>query len=221
MQRLSLALAAAALVVAFLGATSLGEAARKAVAGSVRSAVALKPGSAHKASASESRGPRGPRGRRGRRGPRGLRGFQGPPGDKGDKGDPGASDGFEVRSTATVTITGTTRETANVVLNLPAVPVGNYLFTAQLNVEGSGEGTVVCEALAPGLAGTYSSTAKARVGSTAGAARAASLAIVFGAALTNGGTAHVRCWEEDGTLNDPSVTAAELVAVRTSTLTRT
>jgi hypothetical protein len=125
-----------------------------------------------------------------------------------------------VRTTNPVTITGTSGTTANTVLDLPALPAGNYLFTAQLVVEGSGDGRVVCESRAPGATGAYVGTGKARVGNAVGAAKAADLSIVFGAALAAAGTAQVRCWEEDGTSNDPSVTAGDLVAVRTSTLTR-
>ena len=97
MPRLAVALSAAALLIALLGATPLGNAAQKTVKQVVRAGKAEKSGA------------RGPRGKRGPRGLRGLRGFQGPPGDKGDPGSP--TDGFEARDTTPVNVTGTTANT--------------------------------------------------------------------------------------------------------------
>ena len=85
-QRLPIALSVAALVVAVLGSTSLGEAARNGMASGVSKA---KRAAGLTSSKTASRGPRGRRGPRGFRGPRGPRGFLGAPGEKGDKGDKG------------------------------------------------------------------------------------------------------------------------------------
>ena len=86
-ERLPIAISIAALVVAVLGSTGLGEAAQNGVTAGASKAKRATGLGAEKSSA--RRGPRGPRGYRGYRGYRGLRGFQGPPGDKGDKGDKG------------------------------------------------------------------------------------------------------------------------------------
>ena len=76
--RISIALSAAALVVALLGATSLGSAAETAT----RSVLT----DSSKADVSKQRGPRGPRGRAGRPGPRGPIGASGPTGPQGERG---------------------------------------------------------------------------------------------------------------------------------------
>lgn len=87
-QRLPLALSAAALVVAVLGATSLGQAATTAVK---RTATAMKQGASPASLRGQKvlRGPRGPRGRRGRRGPAGPAGPAGPQGLQGVPGPQG------------------------------------------------------------------------------------------------------------------------------------
>jgi len=84
-QRLPILLSAAALVVAVLGASSLGEATTNAVK---NTATALKQGASpvnRKAqnASSPRRGPRGRRGRRGSAGPPGPVGPQGPAGPQG------------------------------------------------------------------------------------------------------------------------------------------
>lgn len=80
-QRLSLALSAAAFLVAVLGVTPFGRAAGHYVGASAHS-VAVETGLV--------RGPRGPRGRPGPRGLRGRSGAQGVQGAKGDQGPVGA-----------------------------------------------------------------------------------------------------------------------------------
>jgi hypothetical protein len=74
MQRLAIAAAFAALVIALLGSTSLGQAASNAAKSGLNKASSSGRlgGTAH--------AQRGPRGRRGPRGPRGPRGAQGPAG---------------------------------------------------------------------------------------------------------------------------------------------
>jgi collagen triple helix repeat protein len=113
-QRIPVALAVTALLVAVLGATSLGEAASNAVratfaqnAGKLRGFAPSKKakkntvvvrganGKIDRASLSLTRGPRGPAGPTGPVGPAGAvgatgaAGAQGPKGDKGDTGSPG------------------------------------------------------------------------------------------------------------------------------------
>jgi hypothetical protein len=92
-QRLPIALSAAALVVAVLGATPFGEAAGDAASKGLGAAEAVVTDSALDTTASPTatlqRGPRGARGKRGPRGfrgPRGLRGARGPRGLRGLQG---------------------------------------------------------------------------------------------------------------------------------------
>ena len=200
MQRLAVALSAAALVVALLGTTPLGSAAEKTVKKVVR---------AGKADQSSARGPRGKRGPRGYRGPRG---FQGPP---GEKGEPGLPDAYAVRS-GPITVTGTTRETATPIATLAALPPGQYLVTAQVTATGTGGSRVVCE----GKAGAATGMGKSQIGDGPGEAKSATLAIVFGASVPMGGPAQLSCWLEERSAPDPSVTA-DMSAMRVGGLTQT
>jgi len=200
MQRLAIGLSAAALVVALLGATPLGTAAEKTVKKVVR---------ADKAEKSSARGPRG---KRGPRGPRGPRGFQGPP---GEKGEPGLPDAYTVRSSS-ITVTGTTRETATPIATLAALPPGQYLISAQVTATGTGSSRLVCE----GKAGTATGLGKSQIGGGAGEAKTATLAIVFGAPVPMGGPALLNCWLEERSAPDPAVTA-DMSAVKVGGLTQT
>jgi hypothetical protein len=186
-QRLAIGLSAAALVVALLGATPLGSAAEKTVKKVVRA------GKTKQSSA------RGPRGKRGPRGPRGPRGFQGPPGEKGDPGLPNA---FTVRSSP-ITVTGTSRETATQVATLAELPPNQYLINAQVTATGTGTSRVVCE----GSAGANTGQGKTQIGTGPGASRVATITIVFGTALPQGGSAQLKCWLEERVAPDPIVTA--------------
>jgi hypothetical protein len=199
-QRLAIVFSAAALVVALLGATPLGTAAEKTVKKVVR---------AEKAEKSSARGPRG---KRGPRGPRGRRGFQGPP---GEKGEPGLPDAYTVRSSS-ITVTGTTRETATPIATLAALPPGQYLISAQVTATGTGSSRLVCE----GKAGTATGIGKSQIGDGPGEAKTATLAIVFGAPVPMGGPAQLNCWLEERSAPDPTVTA-DMSAVRVGGLTQT
>ena len=200
MQRLAIGLSAAALVVALLGATPLGTAAEKTVKKVVR---------AERADKSSARGPRGKRGPRGLRGPRG---FQGPP---GEKGEPGLPDAYTVRSSS-ITVTGTTRESATPIATLAALPPGQYLISAQVTATGTGSSRLVCE----GKAGTATGTGKAQIGDGPGEAKTATLAVVLGASLPMGGPAQLNCWLEERSAPDPSVTA-DMSAIKVGGLTQT
>ena len=207
MQRLSVALAATALVVALLGATPLGEAARDVIKAGVKVA---KPSHAQKASA---RGPRGPRGRRGFRGLRGPRGFQGPPGDKGDPGDTGPSNSFEFKSSSQIAVTGNTPETATVVAApQTALPVGKYVVTAQILIDGTG-GRTYCRGRGPGPTGPY----LGQSGWFDPSSGPATMTLTFGVDLSSGGTVDLACWQISGSgaLAGP----VDLVAVKVGDLT--
>ncbi len=221
-ERLPIAISIAALVVAVFGSTGLGEAAQNGVTSGVTKAKR-----ATGLGASRSSARRGPRGYRGYRGYRGLRGFQGPPGDdgakgdKGDKGDTGpATDAFELVSSAPITVIGTTFETAATVLTMP-LAAGKFVVTAQATIEGTADGTAVCRARAPGAVGPgSSSTARSRIGTTAGSTRSDTLTMIFGVSAIDPGAVHLRCWEENGTGADPTVTASSIVAVKIGALTQ-
>ena len=218
-ERLPIAISVAALVVAVLGATGLGEAAQNGVTAGATKAKRATGLGAEKSSA--KRGPRGRRGPRGYRGYRGLRGFQGPPGDKGDKGDqgPNGTDAFEVISSTPITVSGISFETGAAVLTMPLTP-GKYIVTAQVTVEGTADATVVCRARAPAPTGTgWAGTAKSRIGTAAGSSRADTLTVVFGVPLTEAGNVHLRCWEESGT-SGGTATASKIAAVKVGNLTQ-
>lgn len=85
-ERIAIALAFTALVVALLGSTSVGQAASNTLKAGVKSARASK-----YAGPLQSKVLRGPRGRRGKRGPRGLTGPAGPAGPIGPTGPTGAT----------------------------------------------------------------------------------------------------------------------------------
>jgi collagen triple helix repeat protein len=177
--RMPIALATSALVVALVGSTPLGDAAGRAVVVSAATGHDLVLGRSTGPSAQQvvrgPRGPRGPRGLRGLRGPRGLRGVPGPPGiqgiqgipgptgpqgAKGDKGDPGG-DGFEnflcssLLSGCTTTppvIDQSTRTAAPFFLT-KSLPAGSYLVTAEVVIQASDLPTpdwrLSCEGRAP------------------------------------------------------------------------
>lgn len=88
-ERIAISLAFAALVVAALGSTSVGQAASGAVKAGVNNARSSKLAGPLRVQAGQAR--RGPRGFRGRRGPRGLAGPAGPAGAAGANGATGAA----------------------------------------------------------------------------------------------------------------------------------
>jgi hypothetical protein len=204
--RLAVALSAAALLVALLGATPLGNAAQKTVKQVVRAGKVEKSGA------------RGPRGRRGPRGPRGPRGFQGAPGEKGDPGSP--TDGFEARDSTPVDIVGTTAETATTVLTSAPLPAAKYAFSGQVALHNSGAATVTCQARGPGATGPLLGLpASVRVGSGPDAVRDAALPLAFGATFATPGAVYVGCWVDIA--GTPRATAtANLVAVTVLTLSQ-
>jgi hypothetical protein len=218
-ERLPIAISVAALVVAVLGATGLGEAAQNGVTAGASKAKRATGLGAEKSSA--RRGPRGPRGYRGYRGFRGLRGFQGPPGDqgdKGDKGDRGDSDAFETRGSGLVEIVGTSPETATTVLTSQALQVGRYAVNAHVALEGLGDGTVWCRARVGGApTPTLGTPARVLLGNGANGVRVATLPLAFGVAIETAGSISVACWE-DGAGSNPMATSASLVALRVANL---
>jgi hypothetical protein len=204
--RLAVALSAAALLVALLGATPLGNAAQKTVKKVVRAGKVEKSGA------------RGPRGKRGPRGPRGPRGFQGAPGEKGDPGSP--TDGFEARDSTPVDIAGTTPETATTVLTGAPLPAAKYVFSGQVALHNSGAATVTCQARGPGATGPLLGLpASVRVGSGPDAVRDAALPLAFGATFATSGAIYVGCWVDIASTPRPTATA-NLVAVTVLTLSQ-
>ena len=205
MQRLAVALAAAALVVALLGTTPLGNAAQNTVTKVVR---------VGKPSKQTRRGPRGPRG------PRGLRGFQGPPGVKGETGPAGGlPNAFEARNANAVEISGTTPETATTVLASGTLPAGKYAFDAQVSLHGLADVVVSCQAQGPGSLGPrLGAPASLHVGPGAGAVRDGTLPLAFAATFAAPGSVYVGCWIDDGGAQHPTATSADLIALTIGSL---
>jgi hypothetical protein len=204
LQRLAVALSAAALVVALLGATPLGNAAEKTVKHVVRVAKPAK----------QARGPRGPRGYRG------PRGFQGPPGVKGDKGETGGlPNAFEARNMSVVEISGTSPDTATTVLASSTLPAGKYAFNAQISLNGTGDVLVTCQAQGPGSAGPrLGAPATLHVGTGADSVRAGTLPLAFAAVFPAPGSVYVGCWIDNATPPHPLASSSDLVALTIGTL---
>ena len=206
MPRLAVALSAAALFVALLGTTPLGNAAEKTVKQVVRAGKAEKSGS------------RGPRGKRGPRGPRGLRGFQGPPGEKGDPGSP--TDGFEARDTTPVSITTVTAETATTVVASAPLPAGKYAFSGQVVLHGNADALVTCQAHGPGPTGPLLGLpAVSRVGPGADASRDTTVPVAFGATFATPGAIYIGCWVDVAPTPPPTGTG-NVVAVTVLSLSQ-
>ena len=199
MQRLAVALAAAALVVALLGATPLGNAAQNTVTKVVHVGKSSK----------QARGPRGPRGARG------PRGFQGPPGVKGDKGETGGiPNAFEARNANAVEISGTNPATATTVLASGTLPAGKYAFNAQVSLHGLADVVVSCQAQGPGSAGPrIGAPAALHVGPGTGAVRDGTLPLAFAATFDAPGSVYVGCWIDDASAQHPTATSSDLVAL--------
>lgn len=109
---------------------------------------------------------------------------------------------YSVRSSS-ITVTGTTRETATPVATLAELPPSQYLISAQVTATGTGSSRLVCE----GKAGAATGTGKSQIGDGPGEAKTATLSVIFGAALPMGGSAQLNCWLEERTAPDPTVTA--------------
>jgi hypothetical protein len=199
LQRLAVALAAAALVVALLGATPLGNAAQNTVTKVMRVGKSSK----------QARGPRGPRG------PRGLRGFQGPPGVKGDKGETGGlPNAFEARSVNPVTITGTSSDAATTVLASGTLPAGKYSFSGQVYLQGGVDAIIFCQARGPGSASPRLGVAAAlHVGSGVGAVRQGTIPLAFAATFAAPGSVYVGCWVDNPNQPRPTAESSDLVAL--------
>jgi hypothetical protein len=202
--RLAVVLAAAALVVALLGATPLGNAAQNTVTKVVRVGKSSK----------AARGPRGPRGYRG------PRGFQGPPGIKGETGPAGGlPDGFEARSTTPVEITGTGPDTATTVLASGTLAVGKYAFNAQITLHGGVDTIVFCQAHGPGSAGPLLGVPAAlHLGIGVGSVGQATIPLAFAATFAAPGSVYVGCWVDNPNEPRPTATSSDLVALTVGSL---
>lgn len=204
MPRLAVVLAAAALVVALLGATPLGNAAESTVTKVVRVGK----------SSQAARGPRGPRGYRG------PRGFLGPPGIKGDTGPAGGlPDGFEARNANSVEITGTAADTATTVLASGTLPVGKYAFNGQVTLHGGVDTVIFCQAHGPGSTGPLLGVPTAlHVGTGVGSVGQATIPLTFAATFANPGSVYVGCWVDNTNQPRPTATSSDLVALTVGSL---
>ena len=199
MQRIAVALSAAALVVALLGATPFGNAAEKTVRHVVRAAKPTK----------QARGPRGPRGYRG------SRGFQWPPGIKGDKGETGGlPNALEARNTNPVEIDGTSPETATTILASGTLAAGKYAFNGQVTLHGGVDAFVFCQAQGPGSTGPLlGAPAILHVGDGVGAVGQATVPLAFAATFAAPGSVYVGCWVDNPNQPRPTATSSDLVAL--------
>ena len=204
MPRLAVALSAAALVVALLGATPLGNAAEKTVRHVVRVAKPAK----------QARGPRGPRGYRG------PRGFQGPPGVQGEKGETGGlPNAIEARNTNAVEIDGTSVDTATTILSSGTLSAGKYAFNAQVTLHGGVDTFVFCQAQGPGSAGPLlGAPAVLHLGDGVGAVGQATVPLVFAATFAAPGSVYVRCWVDNPNQPRPTATSSDLTALTIGSL---
>jgi hypothetical protein len=198
LQRLAVALAAAALVVALLGATPLGNAAQNTVTKVVHAGKSSK----------KARGPRGPRGARG------PRGFQGPPGVKGDTGPAGGlPNGFEARNASPVEIDGSSPETATTILASGTLPAGKYAFNAQITLHGGVDAIVFCQAQGPGSTGPLlGAPATLHVGA-AGSVSQTTVPLAFAATFVAPGSVYVGCWVDNPNQPHTTATSSDLVAL--------
>jgi hypothetical protein len=234
-QRLPIAISLAALVVAVLGSTSLGEAARNGVTSGVSKAKQAAGLGAERQAV--RRGPRGPRGPRGRRGPRGYRGFLGSPGengakgDKGDKGDRGPiglSKVYEGGYCFQVFLMDcgglppifvsweTWGEGTPFIVTIPNLPAGSYTVNAVVEVTaGSSAGWWVECLLRVPLTGDNvfsGGHSGAWVGNTAGHVGLVSMPITFGATITSTSTLGLKCFRTNGSGLDPQVLYVHITA---------
>jgi hypothetical protein len=235
-QRLPIALSVAALVVAVLGSTSLGEAARNGMASGVSKA---KRAAGLTSSKTSSRGPRGRRGPRGYRGPRGPRGFLGAPGEqgakgeqgvKGDRGEVGPSNAYEGGYCTDViqgclappiVIPWTTRDEAPFIVTLPNLPAGSYTVNAVVTVLGSSsDWRVECHLRVPLTGAGFAGGSSARIGDGAGDVAELTMPITFGATITATSTAGLTCYRMAGLGSNPAVTYVHITATKVGTLTR-
>jgi len=202
LQRLAVVLAAAALVVALLGATPLGNAAQNTVTKVVGK------------SSKQARGPRGPRGYRG------LRGFQGPPGIKGETGPAGGlPNGFEARNENMVVIRATSADAATTVLASGTLPAGRYAFNAQVTLQGGIDTNIFCQARGPGSAGPLLGVPAAlHVGAGVGSVGQATIPLAFAAAFAAPGSVYVGCWVDNQNQPQPVATSSDLVALTVGSL---
>jgi hypothetical protein len=215
-QKLTLAIASAALVVALLGATPLGQAAGDAVKSGTRLA---KKATGQK---SERRGPRGPRGFRGARGPRGFLGAPGEQGPKGDQGDTGPSEAYTggyctdaINGCAAppIPISASTRDAAPFIVNVN-LPAGSYAIHAVVTVSGSSDWRVECHLRVPQTGSGFAGNSSARVGDAAGDISEVTMPITFGANITLASTLGLKCYRNAGSGADPVVTYVYVVATK-------
>jgi hypothetical protein len=200
--RIPLAISLAALAVAVLGWTPLGEATTNAIEAQLATNAHFLRGHAPSAKAGKGKipfagkngkldrswgavGPRGPRG------PAGAAGPAGPGGPKGDKGDPGPSNVIVRTHDSAVTLP-TAGGTNQTIVTMAGIPAGAYELTAKTDVVNfSGTPDFVRCAIVADSTQIGSTTTKA--GSAAGASQVASLPVMGGYQAAAPFTAILRC----------------------------
>jgi hypothetical protein len=90
--------------------------------------------------------------------------------------------------------------------------------TAHVDLAGTGDGPVSCQARGPGPTGARQGVpAKLQVGTGGGSVREGTVTLAFGVKLDATGTLHIGCWETASGSN-PSATSSTLVATKAGNL---
>lgn len=181
----------------------------------------------------------GARGATGQMGPMGPQGPTGPQGPAGPQGVPGGN-GFEnylctagslPQSPCTdqpVTIDQSTDAAAPFFLTMN-LPPGSFLVTAEVTAVATSntdpaDWLLFCEVRVPLSGHGFGGIGSVTVGDLSGDLTEATIPIVFGATLTGGGQAGLKCWRSagngaTGTGANPSIIYADMTAVRVGTVT--
>ena len=162
-------------------------------------------------------GLQGPQGAQGEQGPLGPQGPQGAQGDQGDVGPRGPSDAWDVYRQSAVAITGTTFNTANVLLSVD-LPAGIFAVTSKVNISSAGSGGGFVRCYTKSNIGWFD-MGIASIGPNAGQTLEATLSTTFTAQENAPGPLTLRCWRENGVGSAPSSTLTEAVAIQIANVT--
>ena len=147
----------------------------------------------------------------------GEQGPQGPQGPQGTQGERGPSDAWDVYRQAAVAITGTSYNTANVLLDIE-LPAGKFAITSKVNISASGGGGGFVRCYTRSVLGWYD-MGIASIGPNPGQTLEATLSTTFTANEANPGPLTLRCWREGGVGPAPFSTLAEAVAIEVANIT--
>ena len=150
-------------------------------------------------------------------GEQGPQGPQGPQGEQGEVGPRGPSDAWDVFRQAAVAITGTTFNTANVLLEID-LPAGKFAITSKANISSAGSGGGLVRCYTQSATGWFD-MGIASIGPNAGETLEATLTTTFTATEAAPGALTLRCWRVNGVGGPPQSTLAEAVAIEIANVT--